>query len=53
MGKTITKFTVEAPKRRNGFALDAMMRKADKMKDRREPRKGSRNWKHEYLKDDE
>ena len=36
------------PKSRSAVALDALTRKSAKFKDRREPRKQSRNWRN-YL----
>jgi FKBP-type peptidyl-prolyl cis-trans isomerase 2 len=47
MGKTV-RFKVEIPevRPRNPHALDAMMRRSEKFKDRRKERGGAKNWKH-------
>lgn len=43
----------DIPKRRNQFAIDAMSRRAGKMKDRREPRRGAKNWRHQFISDED
>jgi hypothetical protein len=50
MSKKSFKIEIDAEDvpRRNPLALDAMRRRSEKFKDRRAPRGGSRNWRHEY-----